>query len=253
MFYNKKMQIEDFNLADNTHWRLYKPENAIDSYAVLWLQGFTSTIDGHVDGCTRLSSASNVHFAMLNYAGHGDHPIKLKDATRKTQFNEVCAVYDELVKLGFSKIIVIGVSFGAYMAALLASVRKPQAIVLRAPANYMEEEFHLPYSETIEGNDKDAKNLYRQSITSDYSNNAVEAIREFNGTVYVIQNEKDSVINPTMPKSYYNAAKNGNYILIPGLDHSPMMMENPQAYMNIIERWLQTIIYAIVNAPDKDN
>lgn len=246
------MKTEDFNLADNTHWRLYKPENAIDNWAVLWLQGFTSTIDGHNEGCTRLSSVSSIHFAMLNYAGHGDHPVRLEDATREQQFDEVCAVYDELTKMGFSKIIVIGASFGGYMAALLAKAKKPEVIVLRAPANYQEKEFRLPYSDTIESRDEEAKDLYRQSIGNDYSNNAVEAIRQFDGATYIIEHEKDCVINASIPKSYYNGAKHGNYILIPGLDHSPRLVKNPDTYINIIERWLSTIIYATVNVPDID-
>lgn len=243
------MKTEDFFLPDNTHWRLYKPEKTIDNWAVLWLQGFTSTIDGHNDGCMRMSNANSIHFAMLNYAGHGDHPVRLEDATREQQFDEVCAVYDELVKMGFSKIIVIGCSFGGYMAALIARARKPETIVLRAPANYQEKEFRLPYSDTIESRDGEAKDLYRQSIGNDYSNNAVEAIRQFNGATYIIEHEKDSVINVAIPKSYFNATKNGNYILIPGLDHSPKMMKNPVAYINIIERWLQTIIYATTKDP----
>ena len=249
MRYNKKVETKDFSLPDSTHWRLYKPENAINNWAVLWLQGFTSTIDMHNDGCMRLSSESNVQFAILNYAGHGDHPVALKDATREPQFDEVCAVYDELTRMGFSKIIVIGCSFGAYMAALIAKARKPEAIVLRAPANYKEEEFSLPYDETIEGRDEAARDLYRQSIDNDYSNNAVEAIKQFGGATYIIEHEKDSVINASIPKSYFNGAKNGNYIMIRGLDHSPMMMKNPKLYINIIERWLQTIIYATTKDP----
>jgi esterase/lipase len=247
------MKTEDFNLSDSTHWRLYTPENAQDGWVVLWLQGFTSTIDAHDVGNTRMSRVNNIRFAVLNYAGHGDHPVNLQNATREQQFEAVCGVYDELEKLGLNKVIVIGCSIGAYMAALLAGVKKPRAVVLRAPANYKEEEFSLTYKETMESRDKEAKDLYRQSITSDYSNNAVEAVRRFEGDTYVIQHEKDSVINAAIPKSYYNAAKHGNYIVIRNCDHTPKMTKNPKVLYDIIERWIQTIIYVTINGPDEDD
>lgn len=222
--------------------RIYQPSDANSGWAVLWLQGFTSTIEGHEEGVARMSEATKTTFAMLNYAGHGDHPTKLEDATRQQQFEEVCEVYDQLVEKGYSKIIVIGGSFGAYMAALLAKARDIHTLVLRAPANYKDEEFELPYKETTEGTNQEAKDLWRQSIDDSYSNKAVEAVRAFTGMTYVIEHEKDTVINSAIPRSYFNAAKRGNYIIIPGLDHSPKLMDTPQVYFDIIERWINTII-----------
>lgn len=129
------MEITDYTLQyDNTPWRLFKPTKANKDWRVLWLQGFTSTIEGHSEGVIRLAEATKTPFAMLNYAGHGNHPIALDDATREQQFKEVLSVYDELVRLGYKKIITIGGSFGGYMAALLASKRPLEVLVLRAPA-----------------------------------------------------------------------------------------------------------------------
>ena len=243
------MKVDDYTLDDGTPWRLFTPDNAHDGWAVLWLQGFTSTIEGHNDGCERMSVASNVPFAILNYAGHGNHPVPLERATRKQQFEEVCAVYDELVSRGFDKIIVIGGSFGGYMAALLAGVREPQAVVLRAAANYKDEEFDCPYSETTESKEGEAKDLYRKSIDKTYSNKATEALKAFDGTSYIIEHEADTVIVANIPQSYYHVAKHGNYIVIRGLEHSPKLMSNAANWFDVVERWIQTIIYATVHDP----
>jgi pimeloyl-ACP methyl ester carboxylesterase len=67
------------------------------------------------------------------------------------------------MKLGFKKIIVIGGSFGGYMAALLANERRFETLVLRAPANYPEEEFELPYRDTSAG--KQDKNPDPRALT----------------------------------------------------------------------------------------
>lgn len=236
------MQITDHTLTDNTPWRLYEPENNHKDWAILWLQGFYSTIEGHHEGCQRISDSTNTALAVLNYAGHGNHPVVLEDATRQQQLDEVTIVYDELVNRGYAKVIVIGGSFGAYMATLLLETRSPQVIVLRAPANYKDEEITLPYKETTEAIDGEAKDLYRQSIDSNYSNRAIEAVRRFEGSTYVIEHGSDKTILKNIPQSYFSAAQQGNYILIPGLEHSPKLMDNPQKYFGIIERWIEVIV-----------
>jgi uncharacterized protein len=238
--------LHDYTLADNTPWRLYAPDSPVKEWAILWLQGFTSTIDGHQEGCRRMSAATNVTLAMLNYAGHGNHPVALEHATREQQLEEVCSVYDKLTELGYTKIIVIGGSFGAYMTALLLENRTPKVVVLRAPANYKDEEMSLPYRQTTEAVDGEAKDLYRQNIDSSYSNKAIEAVRKFNGTTYVIEHGEDEVVYRNMPQSYFNAAMNGNYIIIPGLKHSPKLMGNPQKYFKITEAWIETIVKSTI-------
>lgn len=242
------MKVDNLTLADGTPWRLFTPDNAQNGWAVLWLQGFTSTIEGHNDGCERMSAASNVPFAILNYAGHGNHPTPLEQATRKQQFEEVCAVYDELVNRGLDKIIVIGGSFGGYMAALLAGVRQPQAVVLRAAANYKDEEFERPYLETTKVKSEEGK-AFMQSVDEAFSNKATEALKAFDGASYIIEHEADTVIRANIPRSYYHVAKHGNYIVMRGLEHSPKLMPNAAEWFDIVEHWVQTIIHATVHDP----
>jgi hypothetical protein len=77
------MKITDNILqSNNTPWRLFETSDNKE-WCVLWLQGFTSTIEGHTDGVIRLVEATTTSFAMLNYAGHGHHPVILDDATRQ--------------------------------------------------------------------------------------------------------------------------------------------------------------------------
>lgn len=238
------MQTKDFILKDGTPWRLYTPEKTKKDWAVLWLQGFTSTIEGHDEGIRRMSKTSALPFAALNYAGHGNNPTPLEKATRAQQLEEVLTVYDELAKR-FTKIVVIGGSFGGYMAALLANERQPKVIVLRAPAQYNDDEFELPLRETSHGRKDREMYLYRQAIDSNFTNKAVEGIKNFSGDVYVIENEEDKVVNRSIPQSYYNAARHGNYIVIPGLKHSPKLMSNSSEYYEVIEKWIEAILLTV--------
>ena len=57
------------------------------------------------------------------------------------------------------------------------------------------------------------------------------------------------MIAANIPQSYYYVAKHGNYIVIRGLEHSPRHMTNAVEWFDIVERWIQTIIYAAVHDP----
>ncbi len=229
---------------DPTPWILVEP-NQGKEWCVLWLQGWTSNIEGHLEGITRMAKTSGVSFAMLDYAGHGTHAVKLEESTREIQFNEVCEAYDELKRLGYQKIIVIGGSFGGYMAALLTGNRRVHATVLRAPANYPDKEFHLPYNQTSRH-----KNYYEHArakwfVNNSSDNKALEAVKKFGGFTYVIEHELDEVVPQNIPLAYFEVAKHGNYLIVPATKHSPKLMDSPKAHFDYIEHLLISIIKAV--------
>lgn len=237
--------ISDYTLElDGTPWRLVVPDSANSDWCVLWLQGFTSTVEGHTDGVIRMSEATNTAFALLDYAGHGTNPIPLEQATRHQQHDEVVAVYDELVKRGYKHIIASGGSFGGYMAALLAGKRDLAALMLRAPANYTDDEFELPYNETSRHTGGAAHNLYRQNIDMGFRNTPINAVESYGGLTYVVEHGEDEVIHSSIPKSYFNAAKHGNYIVIPNLKHAVKRMPNPEHYHKLVEMWVEAVVNA---------
>lgn len=241
------MKIDHGTLAvedDPTPWVVVSP-NSDKEWCVLWLQGWTSTIEGHLEGIKRMSEQSGVTFAMLNYAGHGDHPTTLEESTKKMQFEEICAAYDALQQNGYRKIIVIGGSFGGYMSALLASAKKPYAVVLRAPANYPDEEFEIPYKQTMRYEDQGVYKKFSDNLVLLDRSKAVRSIADYTGQVFITQHELDSIIPKSLPKRYFHAAKYGNYIFVPKTDHSPKFMKSPKKYYDLIEHWVISIIKAV--------
>jgi len=150
-------------------------------------------------------------------------------------------VYDELVRLGYTNIIVVGTSFGGYMAALLAAQRLIYTLVLRAAANYADDELELPYTKTREVREHSTP-IYRQDLPKTFTNRALDAVRQFDGQTYVIEHEADEVIHASIPRSYFAAARHGNYMVIPKLTHSPRSMPNPEAYFALVEFWIAAIV-----------
>ena len=171
--------------------------------------------------------------------------LALEDSIRKQQLEEVVAVFDELKRRGFQKIIVIGGSFGGYMAAMLAAKREVHALVLRAPANYPDEDLTVPFKskprsypypdflETKESDDLLAKSA------------ATLSVQKFNGPVYVLEHELDEIVAAKVPRQYFAAAGQGNYLLVPKTTHSPRTMRHPEKHFAYIEHLITSIIGAI--------
>lgn len=202
-------------------------------------------MDSHREGVERMSQKTGLPFATLDYAGHGLHALPIDESTRQQQHEEVVAVYDELKDRGYENIIVIGGSFGSYMAALLVGARPVHTVVLRAPAIYDDTEFELSFNKTLRWLDHDAYQKNKETAAYIQNNAAVRAIRAFEGTTYVFEHELDEVIPAVMPQTYYKAAKHGNYIVIPKTKHSPKYMPNPQPHFDYIEHWVVSVLEAV--------
>lgn len=235
---------------DPTPWVIVRP-NTNKDWAVLWLQGWTSTIEGHLEGLERMAKTSGVTFAMMDYAGHGAHPMPLDNTTKQMQHIEVLTAYDELVKLDYKNIVVIGGSFGGYMAALLAGKRNPTAVILRAPAAYPNDEFSdVTYKDTVERRAEGAdRHAFMLDEEGHLQSTAFEAIAGYAGPVYVMEHEIDEVVPRVIPRLYFANAKHGNYLRVPNTAHSPKTMKNPQKHFAYIEHMLVSIIKLIQLTP----
>jgi pimeloyl-ACP methyl ester carboxylesterase len=242
------MGVEDFSLTldnDQVPYRLFTPENATKEYCVLWIQGWSSSMDSHREGVKRMVEQSGITFATLDPAGHGLHKLPLEESTRKQQHEEVVAMFDELILRGFRKIIVIGGSFGGYLTALLTGKRPVYAAVLRCPANYPDDQFELKFKDTSYQEDYAG---YMKTAASDdmlKSSIATKAIQSYPGFVYVLEHELDEVVPAKVPLNYFSLSQHGNYFIIPKTKHSPKLMKNPAAHFEYIEKLVVAILKAI--------
>lgn len=234
---------------DPTPWIRVEADNK--DWCVLWLQGWTSTIAGHLEDIKRMSEKSGVTFAMLNFAGHGDHPVTLEESTRAQQQNEVISAYDELKRMKYKNIIVIGGSFGGYMAALLAGKRKLTAVVLRAPGAYPDNELDLPYNQTLESVQSSGEEFLDFRRSSEFYKQSIahKALASHEGVSYIIEHELDTIVPPAVPRSYFQVAQHSNYLVVPNTEHSPKLMSEPKKHFAYIEYLLVSIIKLVQLTP----
>jgi len=221
--------------GDPTPWILVEAGSSKD-WAVLWLQGWRSTIDGHFEKIKELAHKSSISFAMIDYAGFGRHSSALPETTREQQHLEVVAAYDELKRLGYKNIIACGNSFGSYMSALLAGKRELAGIILRAPAIYDDQEFTMQQKDRNDA----AYQAFKQTVQPDSPLVALQAIRAYRGPVFVFEHGADEIIPRNIPQSYFVNAAQGNYLYIPDTPHSPRTSPNSHKYYEYIEAGIST-------------
>jgi len=241
------MKIKDLilNNKENTPWCLFTPSGANKEFCVLWIQGWSSSMDSHREGVEIMAEKSGVAFATLDYAGHGLSKVPMDESTRSQQLEEATAVFDELKAQGFKRIIVIGGSWGGYIAALLCGKRSPQTVVLRVPANYPDDEFNTPYKHTLRSKNYAAYTEKKETLKDLVNSSATRAIENYDGFVYVIAHELDEVVPEKIPRSYFESAKQGNYLVVPNTKHSPKTMDNPKPRFEYIEHLIVAIIEAV--------
>jgi len=243
---------------DPSPYVIVEPKNPKSDWCVLWIGGWTSAIDKHYGGLVRMADMSGVSFAMMEFAGFGQHPIALGDSTKAQQIVEARYFYDFL-REEYKKIIVIGGSFGAYVAAQLSD-KNPAAIVLRVPAIHDDQHEYIPYRRLKEdGNDddKDYARLYAERWNENAPHvfdKTLKPLGEYEGMVYVIRHENDEEVPRWIPDLYFQTAKRGNYMLVPGAGHAPMTTNAaaPQKYYDYIEKMVTDIVGLEIMAKEKE-
>lgn len=248
----QNVSVKDYKLKlDSTPWRLITPVSADVDWCVIWLQGYTSAMDSHLESVKRMVAISGIAFATVDVAGHGMHPQSLDTATREQQLTELVGVYDELRASGYEKMVVVGNSFGGYMSALLCGKRSFAALILRAPAMFKDEEFTLPYQDTPRGktNSVTPEKEWWLHVTNETSNQALRCVKQFDRPVYVMRHELDNVVPEPVARAYFDVAQLGNYIVVPGIGHFPAQATRPQSYYTYIEHWIVSIVQAVQIQP----
>jgi esterase/lipase len=175
-------------------------------------------------------------------ASEGNHTV----SSRKDFRDDVLAAYDFLVsqeEVDANRVIVIGSSFGSYMAALLSSKRKLAGLVLRVPADYRDEGFNEPlYDQRTQWEHSEwKKQAHGSSETA-----ALCAVNAFRGDVLVVEAEKDEIVPAATVHSYVTAtqnAKSTKHVVMKGAPHSiSRFPEFQQEFKAIVIKWLEGIM-----------
>ena len=164
--------------------------------------------------------------------------------SREDNLRDIVAAYDLLAgqpSVDASAIGVVGASYGAYLAAILTSLRPVRWLALRVPALYKDEDWGEPKRRL----DRDELAAYRRRPLDPEENRALRACAEFRGDVLVVESERDDVVPHPAIANYiaaFGQAHSLTYRVIAGADHG--LSEKPwqQAYTSLLVNWATEMV-----------
>jgi dienelactone hydrolase len=171
--------------------------------------------------------------------------------TREDNLRDLVAAYDLLAsqrELDEGSIGVVGASYGAYLAAILSSLRPIRWLALRAPALYKDEDWGFPKRRL----DRDELAAYRRRPLAPEENRALGACAEFRGDVLVVESEHDDTVPHTAVANYvaaFGQAHSLTYRVIQGADHALSDRASQQAYTGLLVGWASEMLLGARGAP----
>lgn len=181
----------------------------------------------------------------IDLRGHGKDTQHRSSVSRAQNLADLIAAYDWLAarpNVEPSAIAVVGISYGAYLAAILSSLRPVRWLTLRTPALYKDEHWEIPKKELH----ADASLFeYRSRRIEPSANKALRACAEFGGDSLLIEAENDSIIPHAVIENYMTALSNSRSLTsrtISGADHGLSSEEAQQNYTILLIGWLTEMI-----------
>lgn len=179
--------------------------------------------------------------------GHAEDEPRRESVTREDNLRDVLAAYDLLAnqrQVDPTAIAVVGSSYGAYLAAILTSMRPVRWLGLRAPALYRDEDW-LAAKTRLNRSDLAA---YRRQRVPWGENRALAACASFPGDVLVVEAEHDEIVPHPTISSYITALEQARSIthrVIEGADHGLSEPRHQQEYTRLLAQWATEMVLSM--------
>jgi uncharacterized protein len=202
----------------------YPPNPKEKNPGIFFVQGWTSKKERSYQYAEALSKLGYACFLFDN-KGHGESEGDVKQFTIREFLNGVVGAYDFLLTIkGIDKdnINAVGQSFGGYLIALLSENRNINRLVLRAAADYPNEDFDKSKSVTS-GVTTPEVLAWRNQVRTPNDTFAMQALSSFNGDILIIESGGDDIVPHQTTDNYINAIKNRDkltHVIVKDAPHS---------------------------------
>lgn len=177
--------------------------------------------------------------------GHEANAAQWETVNRAQNLADLLASYDWLAAhpvVDDQSMVVVGISYGGYLAAILSELRKVRWLALRSPALYPDEGWDLPKRQLHR--DFDLAAYRRRQVPVD-GNRALRACSRFRGDALLVEAEHDEVVPHPVHESYRAAFSQAHSLTartLSGADHA--LSEKPwqQAYTALLVKWLGEMV-----------
>lgn len=220
---------------------LIRPATLIPGF--LFVHGWTASRDVYLPRAREIAALGCVCLAV-DMRGHAATEDLRDRVKREDNLTDVLAAYDRLASqpdVDATTIAVVGSSYGAYLAAVLTSMRPVKLLGLRVPALYKDDDWEVPKQELRAHGLEE----FRQHLVTPEQNRALAACAAFEGDALIVRSERDEVIPPPVIASYTAAFRKARSLtcrMIEGADHG--LSEKPwqQAYTSVLLAWTTEMV-----------
>ena len=213
---------------------------------VLYVHGWGASQEQYVARAREIAALGCVCLTF-DLRGHARDSEQYESVTREDNLRDVLAAYDRLASqplVDKSAIAVVGSSYGAYLSAILTSLRPVRWLALRVPALYKDEDWALPKQQLK----KYGLDAFRRRLVSPDENRALRVCAAFEGDVLVVESERDDIIPHPVIANYlaaFEKAHSLTYRVIEGADHG--LSEEPwqQAFTTLLVNWATEMVLGV--------
>jgi dienelactone hydrolase len=210
---------------------------------VLFLQGWGSGQEQYLPRARQIAALGCICLTFKPRGVARADPLH-ETVTRADNLRDVLAAYDLLVhrrSIDATAVGVVGASYGAYLAAILASLRPVRWLALRAPAIYKDGDWASPKRRL----NRDELAAYRRRPIDPAENRALRACAGFAGDVLIVESERDEVVPHPVIANYlaaFGKARSLTYRVIQGADHALSEEAFQQAYTSLLVSWAAEMV-----------
>lgn len=197
----------------------------------------------HYDDLAEEVAAWGYTCLTFDLRGHGHDTGEKEKVSRADNLNDVLAAFDALAgwaRVNPQRIVLIGTSYGGYLASIVTALRQVHAVALRVPALYPDALWTTPKSALCRNMLID----YRSIGHKPGANRALRACEMFDGDVLVVASGKDEILAPPTVQSFVDAFTNArslNANTIAEADHALTDPACQNQYADLLTRWLRAL------------
>lgn len=210
---------------------------------ILFLHGWAGSQERDVQRATTIAKLGCVCLTF-DMRGHGAYRDESSLVTRDDNLSDAIAAYDHLVGMKMvedDSIVVVGSSYGGYLATLLTEFRAVRWLALRAPALYRDEDWDSPKA----GLDRKDLQSYRSHLVTSDDNRALRQAQAFEGDVLLVESEHDLIVPHPVTASYQRSFINSQSITVrrlDGADHALSDENHRTIYNALLTRWIREMV-----------
>lgn len=217
----------------------FPPQKKLMNPGVLFIHGWASAQGRYFDRARSVAEKGAVCLTF-DLRGHGKSEGNIKTLSRYDHVKDASVAFDFLAsqpEVDRNRMGICGVSYGGYLASILSAQKKLNWLALRVPALYKDDGFNTPTATLIQRDDR----IFSQTNLIADKNFALKELSKFEGSVLLVESEKDRIISHETIQNYVSVLKKNKltYKVMKDADHELSKPEWKQEFITILSDWFE--------------